>query len=79
MLDTRGSKNDGSMSNNLTIRVGDMQALDASPSAVFTEMLAKHELPGYHSPFSAITGYVSQHQHAFSTCSEIDNFFGTRS
>ena len=39
------SKNDGSMSNSLTI--GDMQALDGSPNAVFPEMLVKLELPGH--------------------------------
>lgn len=40
------SRNDGSMSNSLTI--GDMQALDASPNAVFPEMLVKLQLPGEH-------------------------------
>lgn len=40
------SRNDGSKSNNLT--VDDMQALDASPNAVFPEMLVKLEQPGNH-------------------------------
>lgn len=37
------SRNDGSMSNNLTVE--DLQALDASPEAVFPEMLVKLEQP----------------------------------
>jgi len=51
------SKNDGSMSNNLTI--GDMQALDASPNAVFTEMLVKLEPPGHH--VGIFYGYSRRH------------------
>jgi hypothetical protein len=38
------SRTDGSMSNNLTVR--DLQALDASPEAIFPEMLIKQEASG---------------------------------